>query len=263
MRGAAADDDQVSVARGAAAAVAELVATLELVHVEDRRGDPQRLAVAEPQLGADARPDGEVGVRRAEGGELGGGQMADPDGAGRELRGDQVGEQSLHLGEVLARGEGQVQRDPLETAAAEPLRDRPQLLGGHAVPAHGRLELEHEPGVRLGVEQAGQVVGAADRVDQPLRRRALGNGVEGPPRREHEQVAGIAVRDIRQFVVGPDGEGVHAQPPGLAREPAEREAVAVALGDRHQPGRGLGEAAQVGAPALAVDRQREAHRRLM
>ena len=136
---------------------------------------------------------------------------------------------------------------------------RPQLLGGHAVPAHRGLELEHEPGVRLRLEQTGQVVGTAHRVDHPPAERGVGRRVEGPPRREHEQVAGVPVRDLGQLLVGADGERVDTQPLRLAGQPAEREAVAVALGHRHQPGCDLGEVAQVGAPALAVDGEDQAH----
>ena len=53
--GAAADDQQVPGLGGGAAAVAEGVAALDRVHVEHGRGHPQRAAVAEPQVGADAR----------------------------------------------------------------------------------------------------------------------------------------------------------------------------------------------------------------
>ena len=136
---------------------------------------------------------------------------------------------------------------------------RPQLLGGHAVPAHRRLELEHEPRPRLRLEQAGQVVGTAHRVDHPPGERGVGHRVEGSPRREQEQVAGVPVRDLGQLLVGAGCQGVDTQPLGLAGQPAQREAVAVALGHWHQPWCDVGEVAQVGAPALAVDGEGEAH----
>ena len=74
------------------------------------------------------------------------------------------------------------------------------------------------------------------------------------------------VRDVRELVVRPDRERVPAeplvvQPLGLAGQAAQREAVAVALGDRDQARVGLGDLAQVAAPALAVDGEDEAHPR--
>ena len=82
--GAAADDDDVAGLGARAAAVAEGVAALDLVDVEDRRGHRQGAAVAEPQVGADAGADGEVGYVVASAVELGLGEVADPDGAGRQ-----------------------------------------------------------------------------------------------------------------------------------------------------------------------------------
>ena len=57
VRGPAGDDQQRARLRRGPAAVAEPVAAGHLVHVEDGRGDPQRVAVAEPQRGADPRPE--------------------------------------------------------------------------------------------------------------------------------------------------------------------------------------------------------------
>ena len=68
VRGAAADDEQVAVARGAAAAVAEARRRARArCTSRTRRGDPQRLEVAEPQVGADPRASSAGG---AAGGEL-------------------------------------------------------------------------------------------------------------------------------------------------------------------------------------------------
>ncbi len=116
--GAAADDQEVPGPRGLAAAVAERVAAVELVHVEHGRRDVQRGAVAEPELGADPRPDLEVGVRRAELGELVVGEVADPDRGRAEAGGHDVVHQPVHLVEVGAVGERQVQGHAREAAAA-------------------------------------------------------------------------------------------------------------------------------------------------
>ncbi len=145
-------------------AVAEQVAALDRVHVEDRGGHPQRLAVAEPQAGADPRPDREVGVRRLQLLELGGGEVADPDRGGRQSGGDHVVEQPVHLGEVGALREREVQRDALEPGPgvrAHQLGRRPELAGGHAVAQHAGQPLEDEPGVGLAPEQVRHVLDPA------------------------------------------------------------------------------------------------------
>ena len=88
-----------------------------------------------------------------------------------------------------------------------------------------------------------------------LERRA-----ERPPRRHHQQVSGEPAGHLGQLGVRADGQGVAAEPGGLAGQPTEPEAVPVALRDRHEPGLGLGDRAQVRAPAVPVDREGEAHR---
>ena len=103
-----------------------------------------------------------------------------------------------------------------------------------------------EPGDRVH-DPAVQVVGHLER--RP----------ERPPRGQHQQVSGEPGGHLGQLGVGADGEGVAAQPVRLAGQPAEPEPVAVALRDRHQSGLGGGDRTQVGAPAVAVDREGEAH----
>ena len=66
VRRAPADDQQVPALGHRAAAIAERLAALQRVHVEHGGPDPQRPAVAEPQVGADAGPDREVGIGRAQ-----------------------------------------------------------------------------------------------------------------------------------------------------------------------------------------------------
>jgi hypothetical protein len=64
VRGAARHHDEVAVLGSHPAAVPEDVPALDLVYVEDGRAHREGGAVAEPQPGADPRPELEVGVRR-------------------------------------------------------------------------------------------------------------------------------------------------------------------------------------------------------
>ena len=66
-------------------------------------------------------------------------------------------------------------------------------------------------------------------------------------------------RDLGQLGVGADREGVDAEPLRLAGQPAQPEAVAVALGHRDEPGVALEHVLEVGAPAVAVDVQGQGH----
>ena len=80
--------------------------------------DPQRVAVTEPQRGADAGTEGEVGPAVAQGVELGGAEVGDPDRAGAgalgQSRADDVVEESVDLGDVgaLADALGRLAESP-------------------------------------------------------------------------------------------------------------------------------------------------------
>ena len=86
---------------------------------------------------------------------------------------------------------------------------------------------------------------------------------------EHAEQTGTPVdmlavgtyRELAEVAPRYDGD-LLVQPLGAAGEPAEGEAVAVALGDRHQPRVARGHRAQVVAPARAVDVEHQAHRRV-
>jgi hypothetical protein len=155
-----------------------------------------------------------------------------------------------------------VERDALQAGGPplEQLGGGTELLGRHAVAAHRGQPLEHDPGVRVAVEQDHEVGEAADGVDHPAGREVLGGDLaRRAPRGQDHQVAGEALDDLGQLVVGADREGVDAEPVGLAGQAAETEAVAVALGDRRQPGVGVGDLTEVLPPTVAVDGQRQAH----
>ena len=169
--------------------------------------------------------------------------------------------------EPLARG--RCRAKPRSRAAAgrggEHAGRVPQLAGRQPVPQHAGDELEHVAGVRVTVEQVAQVGQAGDRVDdapaEPLGH--FERGSEGPPRREHEQVAREPAGHLGQLGVGADRDGVGTQPGALAGQPPDGEAIAVALDHRHQTGGGVGDGAQVPSPGFAVDGEGQAHRRLM
>ena len=234
--------------RGRAAAVAEHVAALDLVDVEHGRGHREGAAVAEPE-----RRCRSAGARRsrrsddAQRGELGGGQVADPEGARRQPGRDDVVDQVDDLGEVGAGGQRQVEGDALEARpprveqlwrrrgaprAVMPWRrmqvSRSSTIAGRA---GSRVEQDHE------VARAGSRCGST----RPGGRSPAGTPAGRTPRRQHQQVAVEALGDLGQLVVGADREGVDAEPLGLAGQAAEAEAVAVALRDRHQPGVGVGD----------------------
>ncbi len=264
--GPAAGDQQVARPGRAALAVAEGLPPADRVGVEDRRAHREHRPVTEPQRGAGAGADREVRVRRPQPGQLVGRQVADPDrGAGeaRQPRGDHVVDQTGGLGEVTAVGQRQVQRDPRQPSAPGGGGDVPELARGHAVAAHAGHPLQHVAGAGLALEQRGQVVRSADGVDDPVVQRRVEVGGEGAPGGQHEQPAVVPAGELGELGVGADRDGVDPQPGGLAGQPAQREAVAVALADRDDRGVGVDDRAQVGAPAVAVDGQREAHRALL
>jgi hypothetical protein len=93
-------------------------------------------------------------------------------------------------------------------------------------------------------------------VDHP---RVVREGVERAPRRQHEDVAVEALLDLGELLVGADREGVHAEPLRLAGQPAQAEPVAVALGDRYEPGVPVVHVPEVGTPAVAVDTEGQRH----
>ena len=68
---------------------------------------------------------------------------------------------------------------------------------------------------------------------------------ERPPRRQHQQRAVEALGHLGELLVGADRDGVDAEPRGLAGEPGQAEAVAVALEHGHETGVPLVHRAQV------------------
>ena len=252
VRGAAGDDQDRAGRGGGAAAVAEHVAALDRVHVEDRRADPQRAAVAEPQLGADPRAE-----RRSPGSscrsvaELGVGQVRDPDAAGagepgRRPRRSSAGRPRSGASPCAQR---QVQRDALDgdagVAAARPASRR--LAGGEAVAPHRGQPLQHHPRRWPAARsaRAREVVEPADGVDRRAGSqvwRRLSNGRHGVSTSRSPSNR-CATSATSSYV--PTARVSTPSRAALRGEPAEAEAVAVALGDRHQAGVGVGDLGEV------------------
>ena len=88
-------------------------------------------------------------------------------------------------------------------------------------------QLEHEPRVRLRLEQAGQVVGAADGVDHPVgRARGVGRRAwKGRQGVSTSRSPANAVGDLGQLLVGADREDVDARPPSHSAFRASRPRV--------------------------------------
>ncbi len=249
MGGAAGHDQDGAVARGRAAAVAVDVAAPHRVGVEDGRADGQRPAVAEPQAGAGARAQDEVGVARAQGGQLGVAEVGDPHRAGAvaaprlgagagprraDAGRDHVGHQPVHLGQVAgpaAVGERQVHGRALQddaAAGADPAARLAQVGGYEAVAPHRGQPLQDHARASARAQavlaERLEVLEAADGVDdarvvQHGRRGAAGHGrgrhLRSPGRHdEHGSVE--AGEHLGQLVVGADADRVDAEPVGLA-----------------------------------------------
>ena len=192
-------DQDVPACGAAAAAVAEDVAALDRVHVEHGRASPQRVAVAEPQVGADPRPELEVGVRLRAGRPARRGQVARPRpcGSGQPGR-DHVGHQPVDLGRGASPASGRCSATP-STGDAVAASSSPPRAGRGAVMPCRRIEVIRSRTTRA----SGLAVGRAARRSSSrptvwmTRCGRLGDSprAEGPPRGEHQQVAAEAGRD--------------------------------------------------------------------
>ena len=274
---AAAGDRTVLRRDGVGTTAADLLASihryaraLDRMGVEDAGRDPQRGPLTEPERGADPGAEPEVRVLRGQRGEVGGGQVGDPHGRGAlvelaETRGDHVGHQLLGLGEVVAAVQGEVDRDALDPDAVRSRDGLAQAARGETVTLHRGQPLEQDAGTAGCLAERGQVGQPTDRVDHPRVVGVLGAAaLPRPPRREDDDVAVEPGGDVLDLGVRADREGVAAQaetgqPRRTPGQPADAEAVAVALGDRDQAGVRLGHPAEVVTPALAVDVQHQAH----
>ena len=185
-------------------------------------------------------------------------------------------------------GERQVQREPLERDPAVGdrghggvvVKDADELVRGEAEAAHRRQRLEQHAHRTGAVDQDVPRRARGDRADEPRGVRAVGElhprtcshdvgGLEG---REDQHVAVVLLQGLGRLEHGADGEAGQPEALGLADEPAGAEAVAVALGHRHEVAlsvvvgaradrgaHGVAGRGGVGAPPVAVDVQRERH----
>ena len=138
---------------------------------------------------------------------------------------------------------------------------RCDLLRCDAVPAHRRHELHHHPGARMCGAQLVEVGEAGDDGDDAgIVEQGRGRVVEGSPRVQDDHVVRPSrLPDRRDLVGGADRQAVAVETFGLAGQDVQPEAVAVALGDGHQPRELLVDVCEMVTPGAGVDGQREGH----
>ncbi len=266
--GAAADDDQVAGLRGAATAVAEDVAALDLVDVEHAGRDVERAAVAEPQCGADPGPDLEVLVGGAQPVELVGREVADVERAGRQRRRRPrvVTSRSTSLrwepwpsGRWMAMpsSRGRSAR-PARTSAADSRSRRLRPCRFMLVTSSSRIRAPGCRSSRATASSTRLTVWTTRDAIRSSTSSAAPNGRHGVSTSRSPSKRGATSASSAYVPTATASTPSHC---GLAGEPVEAEAVAVALRDRDQAGGLVGDPAQVAAPAVAVDGEGEAHQR--
>jgi len=264
---AARDHQDGSAARELPAAVTDDLTALDGVAVQHVGANLEGAAVAEPQLGPDPLAETHLRVGLGEPGHLVAGQVRDPDLAGAEPGGDDVGHQLLGFGQVAAVTERQVDaraHHPYAGPRAGQRRSLAQAASGEAVPLHRGHPLEHDPGVAVAVQELLEVLEPADGADDPVVERRVDRGrLERAPAGQHQEVAVEPAGHGTDLGRRTDGDGVDAEPGGLPCQPGEPEPVAVALDHRDQAGPLLGDLAQVCAPTVTLDVQDHAHPRLL
>lgn len=236
--------------------VADPVAGRDRVAVQHRRPDGQGPPIAEPQVGADPRPELHPWVVPAQRVDLRRTDMGHEPLLGRGLL-----EPALDLRQVTV-AERQVQGVPLDPDALSGLHGGGHVGGREAVPPDRRERFEQHPWPVVAAADRGEIGQPPDGVQDAWSVDRVGE--KRSPGFEHEDVAVEALLDLGNLGVRADGDGVDAQPLGPACQAADAEAVAVALGDRHQTGMVDNDPAQMVAPAGSVDVQGDRHqRRLM
>lgn len=252
------DHDQPAVGSGLLLAVAEPVALGHARDVEDRAAVLGRLVVAQPQPGADARPEAGLRELLLQPREFLGPQVADEHGVQR-----QPGRaQPVHPADDLLDGvravravQRQVQGEALQADVLDRRVQLAEVLLGDSVAAHRAHALDDHP----GPHQTPDPVQRGHRADDPVGQR---HRVLAPPERgEDEQVAAEPVLDAGGLVRRSHGQDVGAHAGRLLAEPLVAEAVAVALADRDQSGESVLDLLLVRTPARGVDVERERHAR--
>ena len=188
MRRAARDDEQrARLAERPALAVAEARAAADPVHVEHGRARLGRAAVAEPERGADPRPEARARVTRCAA------RRARPrPGATRRPWSAQPAAASrpqpaARPRRACRRRERQVEGEALDGERRRGAGPLAQLVGREAVPAHRGQHLEHDPAVdpRRRGSRPGRRAG---RRCASTRGRRSAAPVEGrPPGLEHQR----------------------------------------------------------------------------
>ena len=253
-----------------AAPVAEDVAALDRVGVQHRRGDPKRVAVAQPQVGADPGAEREVGVRRAQPASSAGERwLTRPCGSEARRRPRRSSAGASRPGGRRASG-GAPQPSSARECPREVSAAALQLAALCRDAASGE-PLEHEARVGVASSRLGQVLEPADGVDDPAAqpRAARDERRRGAPGGEDQQVAvgsgwrprpaprRCRPRACRRRLPSPAWSWSQV---GAGRVAMEKPyPLPFATGTR--PGWTVGDPQQAAPPAVPVDGQRQAHRR--
>jgi len=257
--GAAADHDEVSGGRRPVLAVSAALSPRQRLDVEHRSASRDGAAVTQPEPGADPRAEHDVGMAPTEAREVGTVQMAHPDDAGRQAGAAKPVDPVRGLGNRVDTAwavQRQVQRESLQRQPVQRRRDRRQLVGADAVPPHRGAALDGDASLSRSRPQRVDVRhgpdGASTRRRVVVRRGRC-------DRREDQHVAREVLVHLGDLSIGADRDRVHAEHGALHRQPRVADAVAVALGDRHQPWQLSQHSLVVVAPPRDVDLDRERH----
>ena len=241
VRGAAADDDEVAGRRGAVLAVAAALPPGERLDVEHRAARRDRVAVAEPEPGADPGPERDAGVALAQPGEVGGRRGGSPTGSSPGGR-----PRSAGRSRPLVSATGSTPRGRSSgRCSAKPSRRRPSTAAATAGSSSGRMpcrfiDVRHSTTTRA---PCGATCSVLRCETVWMVRPGAGPSsydVSGPTGVSTRMSPPNAVGDLGDLAVGADGDRVDTEHGALLREPRVADAVAVALGDRDESGQ-LGE----------------------
>ncbi len=190
--------------------------------------------------------------------ELGRGQVRDVQRRGLDLRCGERRGPALGLGEVAGPVIGQVDREALDLQVAERSNGGRELVAVEAVARHRRLALDDDAAVGVIGGEGSDVLDAADGVDDAgvVARRSPSNGRHGESiMTSPEKVSsapGTSAYVPTAIVLTPRSAASRG-------EQVAAEAIAVALDDRDDAGRRLGQRTESAAPTLSIDAELERH----
>ena len=262
MARAAGDDQQIAVARHRTLAIADTFAAADVVNVQHGGAGLDGAKIAEPQRGADARPDREVRPALAQHRVFPWCQVRHEHGRRLKLRGLQDGGPALGFVEIGSRPrlgcQWQMDRETGDFKLAQCLDGRREFVAVETVTGHGRLAFDDDAGAgRCRCGKRFHVLKASDGMNHPGVIRHVGE--KRSPRRQHHDVSGEGVEGAGHFGIGADCDHVEAEIAGFGGKKVTAESVAVPLDDRHESGRRLGKRTDVAVPVFGIDVECEGH----